>query len=265
MQEEEKGSMMPGPLKSPKYQEFTCIARTMHDEDVFGCVTEGRLKHSFTIENLGINILWFGVPKPPDIHDWYGNIRFQIDFNVLREFYKKSWRCYYMDRIDYYSSSVSRILITRKTIRIPDFSIPLKNFSFKGFPIWENSSGQLYHVTKSNGIPHTVEFMIDATKDVAEFLFRNCARIPVNHSKANSVGVDNKFISSICHKYNKFGNLCPTNTTAKKTRSRIKKLIPGLFEFNTIHEDFVEEMIYLMAELIMFEEHFNINNVIDSY
>ena len=234
-------NLMPDHLINPTYEQFSCIARSMHDEDVEECVEEEQLishevpKGAFSVlDNHDMDVLWFGVPKPPNEHDWYGNIRFQIDLNTLMDFYKSSWKCYFIDRVDFYTSSISRLLITRKTSRIPDSAISLgRDFSTKDFPIFRDSNGNFFHATKVNGKPHNVEFVIDATKDVAEYLFENCDRIPVNHHRANTKRKDGKFIPSICHKYNKFGKTCPTDTSGKKTRSRIRELISGFFEFDT--------------------------------
>ncbi|KAG7169680.1 uncharacterized protein LOC121865455 [Homarus americanus] len=208
------------------YKPLQHISRTVHFNEYEDILKEGLKPKKIGSEHLtyisiskqNICALFFGVPGDGDAHDWYGNIRLKVEFNrMLQEIHP---RVYFVDVVDFKSSSASRLLLTTRRY---DNHFPRYDPKVMGGPWYRDPSGKdwyltnarRYNSTNKNHHGHQLEFLVELNKVEYQKLLSMCEKSPVDHSQANTKK------PRTCMRYNSFGNPCPSPWEAKETEERV--------------------------------------------
>ncbi|CAL4124173.1 unnamed protein product [Meganyctiphanes norvegica] len=235
----------PKPMKPVKlknvslqdYEIFNKLERSMHLEDVLLrnsnslLASEVSTKDDSFIQNRGIQVLWFGVSRQhPSENHFYGNVSFIISLDKILKDFQDNFNIYWLESLDLKSHFVSRVFLTSKPLDDLHPAIAI-NFKELGFPLYQDRSGNFYHLKNMPGYEHghVVEFMIDVRSDSdCKWIFDNSQRLAVNHTKANTFS-GNDFSTLACHEFNKRRLVCPSSFSRKQVKLKVCCSLPNFF------------------------------------
>nr|XP_053644315.1 uncharacterized protein LOC128696920 [Cherax quadricarinatus] len=181
-------------LKS--YQLSYNIVRTVHIDDYLEIDNAKHMKsypltehtHTHLLNKVpGLCGLWYGISVPNDgQNNWYGNVSFTVNLrSVLKKI--RNFNIYFVEVVDYNTSSASRLLITTER-----YQLPLYNPRMWGGPWFSDGRGKDWFLTDArrydgrwnlNG--HKVELFFVIPDNLFGPLFDMSRIDPVNHSEAN--------------------------------------------------------------------------------
>ncbi|CAL4096186.1 unnamed protein product, partial [Meganyctiphanes norvegica] len=217
------------------YEKFEEIERTLHISDVLKynqCSLSAKVLSSKDQSHLlgkHMRILWFGVAEPPEFHHWYGNVSFRINLHHVINHFAQKKNVYYLERLQRATSIQSRVLLTSKELEDVQPAISFDMTSL-GFPIYQDPSGQLYHLKNIRGQKrqHVLEILINIDDDAeARWVFKMSRRSSVSHFMGNSGR------PCVCYKYNNRETWCPSPNTKEETTFEINSWLPGYLPINT--------------------------------
>ncbi|XP_042229254.1 uncharacterized protein LOC121871167 [Homarus americanus] len=208
------------------YKPFTNISRTIHFSEYEDITKEGlkptniQPKHLTYLCTQQSNVygLFFGIIDDDEVHDWYGNVRLQVDFKKFMKEVRP--RVYFVDVVDFKTSNISRLLLTKRNY---DHYFPRYDANILGGPWFRDPSGKDWHLTNArrfNSVAkshheHSVEFILELSKEEFQRLYSSCKKLPVDHSRA----ITNE--AKVCLKYKSVGKVCPSPWNAEKTEEKM--------------------------------------------
>ena len=211
----------PIPLKEifgVRFEPFSEIDRTIHLSDYEKCIDKNllipyRIHYDSNSKLFRYKYLvhWFHVARDPARHNYFGNVTFRISLDDVLDRFGSRVKMIYFETVKVGDNYVSRIFITRKPSHRFPTGLEL-DYNHKGnFPLHRDPNNNSYHhAVTCNGKFHSLEFIIDSIFFILpKWLYRHCQIIPTNHEQANT-RKDGRYKKYACHKYNKFGKLCPT-------------------------------------------------------
>ena len=225
----------PDLLGNPRYEPVIYISRTIHLNDYEESFKKGKLKtrpidkHSNCLNQdlRGMQVYWFGVYKNPNEHDWYGNVNFRIKLTKVLNYFNST--AYFLDYVEYPTSSSSRILLTKKNLREKLKPLDLHEF---GSPLYYIDCCQISHVIQcdrkdgaSNFNGHNVEILIHPSQGDDKWFFDNCTISAVSHCNANIKDETGKFKSRSCRTFNSLKQeTCPFPLSIKESQEAINRI-----------------------------------------
>ena len=168
----------------------------------------------------GKQVLWFGINILSDIeHDWYGNIRFQIDSG---SFFQKFNHIYELEMKKYRTKSCLRFVLTN--IRIDEEEIKKLKVQPK-----EICGGNFFQSEEWAEHSYDVEIIVlEPSQEEKKWLFDNAHMQIVNHKMANTpkkyATKKKRFIPHKCHKFNSKTKICPSPFSIKRCIFEILKI-----------------------------------------
>lgn len=173
-------------------------------------------------------VLWFSTSfaeEDEDSPDWYGNVQFAVDAQILLEQWKYS---FLVEMMTTPTHTTSRILMTNT-----DYSAVLQEYDRNrcGGPWQVTAQGQWalskcsrFRFRGTNHHEHILEFMLDASPQDEQEILRRCHISFRNHEEAQNMKVRH-----VCNRYQRVGTACPTPYTREVTAlfffSRLQNIV----------------------------------------
>lgn len=238
------------PLAMPdhKYGRLEKIARVLHFEDHIKI-----FKNSAIIPNPILDVThssmlpwaegtWFGVPPENGrIHNWYGNISYQVDFKSFIRTFRPNY--YLIEIVEYKTTSTPRLLLTTQNVP-EEVTITEYDPYEPGGPWLTDENGEHFYLKDirrymncgSNEYPAELEIFIVLSHEEYKGLYDMCDKIAVDHSEANCTGYRK------CKKYKSGGrNLpCKSDWFIEKCQLHLDRLRCGYFDKDKFKEELVK-------------------------
>ncbi|KAF2352571.1 hypothetical protein FHG87_016674 [Trinorchestia longiramus] len=225
---------LPKPLPTLAYDEVSRLSRTMHYADFRKCFKAkkfitSKVKSQYkTLLPRNGDFVWFRAQNNgmnDDDQDWFGNVRCSFDLlNFLKE--NKSVNLFYVDCAYFGYSSASRILLTKKKKFGKAKKIDFGSLRY-GDPLMFDGE-KLFFLRKDVSSNkkwygnHQTEVVIDASTIDTRSLFALCEKTAVNHSNANRIAKNKRFVYHQCLIYNSTNKNCPSAWSAEETAKCLK-------------------------------------------
>ncbi|XP_076040039.1 uncharacterized protein LOC143024773 isoform X2 [Oratosquilla oratoria] len=214
------------------YLSFSHVSRTVHLEDgakvfrdegftplpvnYFSTLNPSKLPPGDPLTPL--RVIWFS-PKSAsaDEHDFYGNVRFELDMNSVIQMFPYF---YLVEMKTAPTYTATRILLTKKKYNHNRLT-PYDPFTWGGS--WRMSSVgdklehwylfdcQRFKDDACNIHGHKMEFMVEANEEEGRDMFQRCSYDFTNHTEARKGNFG-------CHKFTRRSMVCPYPYSKQESR-----------------------------------------------
>lgn len=191
-------------------------------------------------------MLWFAPAEVMEEHNYYGNVSYVIDWQVLLE--AMGPNLYLIDQAIYKDRGYTRILLTRG-----DYDNTLNRVDLRAGGTAILLDGSTFYHAESCGCnrdrgPHELQIGIEASREDAEWIYRNCTASGNDHSSANTAemrflktnkGERREYKPFKCFKFNTMQNQgCPFQLTKDQAEYQL-----AIEKYNAISPAFRDHQV----------------------